>query len=57
VRVVAVFVEIAAAGLTKIPISVQVGFLSRRIAAAGRPLAPILSKNRKARERINVAKM
>jgi hypothetical protein len=53
-RIVAVIVEVAASGLTKIPISDQVGFLSNRLTAQSGPREPIVSKNRAGRERINL---
>jgi hypothetical protein len=53
-RIVAVILEVAASGLTKIPISDQVGFLSSRFTAQSRPREPIVSKNRVGRERINL---
>jgi hypothetical protein len=53
-RVVAVILEVAASGLTKIPISDQVGFLSSRFTAQSRPRKPIVPKNRAGRERINL---
>jgi hypothetical protein len=53
-RVVAVILEIAASGLTKIPISDQVGFLSSRFTAQSRPQELIVPKNRARRERINL---
>jgi len=53
-RVVAVIVEVTPSGLTKIPISDQVGFLSSRFTAQSRPRDPIVPKNRAARERINL---
>src|SRR5262249_4421310 len=51
--VIAVVVEIAASGLTKIPVSDQVGFLSSRFTAQTGPRNPIVPKKRPARERIN----
>ena len=53
-RIVAVIVEVAASGLTKIPISDQVCFLSNRLTAQSGPRKPIVSKNRAGRERINL---
>src|SRR6266850_5648698 len=50
-RVVAVIVELAASGLTKIPVSDQVCFLSNRFTAQWRPQKPIVPKNRVGRER------
>jgi hypothetical protein len=52
--IVTVILEVAASGLTKIPISDQVGFLSSRFTAQSRPQELIVSKNRAGRERINL---
>jgi hypothetical protein len=53
-RIVPVIVEVAASGLTKIPVSDQVGFLSNRFTAQWRPRKLIVSKNRAGGERINL---
>ena len=47
-RVIPVVVEIAAPGLTKIPVSDQVSFLSSRFTAQSGPQKPIVPKNRRA---------
>jgi hypothetical protein len=52
-RVIAVVVKIAAPGLTKIPVSNQVSFLSSRFTARSGPQELIVPKNRRRRERIN----
>ncbi len=52
-RVIAVVVEIAAPGLTKIPVSDQVSFLSSRFTVQSGPQSVIVPKNRPGRERIN----
>jgi hypothetical protein len=49
-RFVTIIVKVAAARLTKIPVSDQVGFLSSRFAARSRPRNPIVPKNRRGRE-------
>jgi hypothetical protein len=49
-RFVTIIVKVAAARLTKIPISDQVGFLSSRFAARSRPRNLIVPKNRRGRE-------
>jgi len=51
--VITLVVEITAAGLTKIPVSDQVGFLSSRLTVRSGPQNPIVPKNRAGRERIN----
>jgi len=43
-RIVAVIVEVASAGLTKIPVSDQVGFLSSRFTAQSRPRGRLFQK-------------
>ena len=49
-RIVTIIVKVAAARLTKIPVSDQVGFLSSWFAARSRPRNLIVPKNRRGRE-------